>query len=223
MSSLEALAQQISDLEQASGGPLPGALLNARSLLRRARQQRPVVQARLAERIAADLARAAEAGVRPSMVGTGDADPTPRYRSPRLLAELRGVLDSPEGGHGAAHSVSPPLDQQELTLLGGDAAGEKGPPLRRELRALRLLRGRQREVAIQQRLADAIANAPEAPGPLNPQMLAIRALSAMRDYSPEYAKHFVAYLDTLMWLEGQAPDGDAAKGKARKPARRKSR
>lgn len=215
MSSLEALAQQISDLEQAHAGPLPGVLLNARSLLRRARQQRPVVQARLAERIAADLAAAA--------AGAKSTKPLPQYRSPRLLAELRGVLDSPEGGHGAAHSVSPPRDQQELTLMGGDAGGEKGPALRRELRALRLLRGRQREVAIQQRLADAIANAPEAPGPLNPQMLAIRALSAMRDYSPEYAKHFVAYLDTLMWLEAQAPDSGVAKGKTRKPARRKNR
>ena len=91
------------------------------------------------------------------------------------------------------------------------------PP--KELRALRQLRSRQRHQDIEQRIDQAIQNAPQDPGPLNPQMLAIRSLTNMRERSPAYLKQFVGYLDTLLWLEAQLPgeeSGKAGKGKRRK-------
>ena len=52
-------------------------------------------------------------------------------------------------------------------------------------------------------------------------MLAIRALTNMRERSPAYLKQFVGYLDTLMWLEAQSATDDSGKAKARKQSRRK--
>ncbi len=42
---------------------------------------------------------------------------------------------------------------------------------------------------------------PEDAGPLNPQKLIVKSLSSMRDLSPHYLNRFVAYIDTLLWLE----------------------
>lgn len=78
---------------------------------------------------------------------------------------------------------------------------ELGAP--RELRALGLLRQHQWQRDIAQRIARAIDSAPEDPGPLNPRMLAIRSLTAMGERSPDYQRRFVAWLDTLVWLEEQ--------------------
>ena len=50
-------------------------------------------------------------------------------------------------------------------------------------------------------MAQAIAQGPESPGPLNPQMLMIRSLTTLRDFSPAYSNRFVSYLDTLLWLD----------------------
>ncbi|MDH4040450.1 MAG: DUF2894 domain-containing protein [Gammaproteobacteria bacterium] len=62
-----------------------------------------------------------------------------------------------------------------------------------------------RDVLQQQRADKLVARAQlEAPadsGPLNPQKLVIRSLSAMREISPRYLARFVSYVDTLFWLE----------------------
>jgi hypothetical protein len=51
------------------------------------------------------------------------------------------------------------------------------------------------------RVKRAISEGPEAPGPLNPQALVIRSLATLRELSPDYLSRFVAYADTLLWLE----------------------
>ena len=51
----------------------------------------------------------------------------------------------------------------------------------------------------------AALEAPAEPGPLNPQMLALRSLEVMRELSPAYLNRFVNYIDTLLWLQ-QARD-----------------
>lgn len=73
----------------------------------------------------------------------------------------------------------------------------------RELRALGQLRRHQWQRDIELRIHQAMDNAPEDPGPLNPRMLALRSLSAAGERSPAYLRHIVAYLDTLVWLEAQ--------------------
>ena len=50
-------------------------------------------------------------------------------------------------------------------------------------------------------LERAINKLPENPGPHNPQMLAIRALKTMQDRSPQYARRFARYVETLVWLD----------------------
>ena len=60
--------------------------------------------------------------------------------------------------------------------------------------------------ALQRQHADklvtqAIMDAPESAGPLNPQKLALRSLAIMREESPEYLARFVSYVDTVFWLE----------------------
>jgi len=53
-------------------------------------------------------------------------------------------------------------------------------------------------------IARAIDEGPENPGPLNPQMLAIRSLTQMRDLSPTYLRRFAGQIETLLWLEKNA-------------------
>lgn len=50
----------------------------------------------------------------------------------------------------------------------------------------------------------AIEQSPENPGPLNPDMLSIKALKLLRDLSPQYLNRFVAYIDSLIWIEEAA-------------------
>ena len=50
-------------------------------------------------------------------------------------------------------------------------------------------------------LRQAQARVPDNAGPLNSNSLAHRALMLMRERSPEYLQHFLAYVDTLSWLE----------------------
>lgn len=50
-------------------------------------------------------------------------------------------------------------------------------------------------------VTQAIREIPEGAGPLNSQKLIVQSLSSMRDLSPHYLNRFVAYIDTLLWLE----------------------
>lgn len=88
----------------------------------------------------------------------------------------------------------------------------------RELKSVRLFRESWAKLSYEKLVTRAIREAPENPGPLNPQMLVIRSLSTMRDLSPEYLNRFVSYIDTLLWLE-QA-DGKAKPAKSKKTGRK---
>lgn len=64
----------------------------------------------------------------------------------------------------------------------------------------------------------------EDAGPLHSSVLTYRAMMLMREVSPEYLQHFIAYTDVLTWMEqlgGSAvADGDAdGVAGVRKPAR----
>lgn len=57
------------------------------------------------------------------------------------------------------------------------------------------------EVRTESQLRQALTPAPADAGPLNSASLVHRALTRMRDVSPEYLEHFVAYVDALSALE----------------------
>lgn len=87
-----------------------------------------------------------------------------------------------------------------------------------ELKSIRLFRDSWQKRNSNKRVTQAIKNGPENPGPLNPQMLIIRALATMRDLSPNYLSQFVSYADTLLWLEqadGKPEPDKAQKGRSK--------
>lgn len=74
-----------------------------------------------------------------------------------------------------------------------------------------------------QRLAQSLSTLPENAGPLNSHQLVHRALSLMRELSPEYLDRFVGYVDTLLWLEPNHAGAIDAKAAAKPEQARKPR
>jgi hypothetical protein len=54
---------------------------------------------------------------------------------------------------------------------------------------------------------------------LNAQALVVRSLEMMQEISPGYTQRFVAYMDTLLWLQRAAVSVDGKK----KPGRKRRR
>lgn len=84
-----------------------------------------------------------------------------------------------------------------------DAVPSEGAPLpaRAESPVFDDLRQVCAEIRTQSQLRQALAPAPADTGPLNSASLVHRALTRMRDLSPDYLEHFVAYVDALSGLE----------------------
>lgn len=141
----------------------------------------------------------------------------------RLLA-LQAALDAvPEPGATACRGMpaagprSSPLAELLARLAQPGGAGtppghalQTQPP--RELKALRDYRSTWSQLAVEQRVHQALARVPANAGPLNTQRLVHQALTALRDASPAYLHRLVAQVEALLWLEqlGQgAPAGPA--------------
>jgi len=111
-----------------------------------------------------------------------------------------------ESSQGAAFDEY--LQQQESNILEsmvGEAEGVKAAAVAPALiRANRYLRHRQLQQSASRLVDVAIDCAPDNPGPLNPEMLSIKSLKLMRDLSPQYLNRFVAYIDSLLWIEESA-------------------
>ena len=103
------------------------------------------------------------------------------------------------------------------------ASGESNVNGVRELKSLRLFRAACVEHDANKLVTQAIKNGPKTPGPLNSHALAVKSLTKLRELSPEYLQHFIAYADTLLWLdENGESSGDntsaAARGKNKSKA-----
>lgn len=68
-------------------------------------------------------------------------------------------------------------------------------------------------IAAEQQVVQALHRGPENAGPLNAHKLVLRSLSLMRSLSTDYLRHFMAHMDTLMWLDqaGHKPPSRAAR------------
>lgn len=117
--------------------------------------------------------------------GPQDARQQPRERS--ALAEL---VD-----HAAQNSPLP----AGMQAMPADATPGHAPAL--ELKTLRYFRSTWSKLSADLRLTQSLAKVPENAGPLNSHHLVHRALTLMRDLSPEYLNHFMSYVDTLSWVE----------------------
>lgn len=145
---------------------------------------RPLLETRLAQALDAYAARCDDmpgpAGLPP--------EPSPQTAAPSPLAEL------------LAHLAR----QNRAAFAGPQPAGTAAAPA--ELKALSVFRESWSKLRVDQQFHQALADEPENAGPLNSHLLVLRALRRMRDISPGYLKHFMAYADALLWLE-QADGG----------------
>ena len=126
-----------------------------------------------------------------------------------LTARLNRQCPSGEGAAGQTPSLEEALREQDTLLLtqgrpAGNDAARAGLPTAvaiGELKSSRSFRQLQSRINAEKTAAQALADEAEDAGPLNPQRLVIRSLTAMQELSPQYLNRFVAYIDTLLWLE----------------------
>lgn len=82
-------------------------------------------------------------------------------------------------------------------------------------------------VSVEQQFRQSLERVPENAGPLNTDHLVHRALSLMRETSPDYLRHFLSYVEGMAWLEqlsaAAAAQKEAARAAARKSTRGKAR
>ena len=113
--------------------------------------------------------------------------------------------------HAARQKPSPVLgtpDKPRGALA--DKPSATPPP---EAKTLEFFKRTWSRLSADQRLAQSRATLPDNAGPLNSHHLVHRSLTLMRELSPEYLEHFVAYVDALQWLE-QSNEAAAAEPRA---------
>lgn len=191
----------------------------ATALQERSARERPAVARRL-------LARVAESSAQPPDMPLRS---TVRESEPGPLAMLTSLLAA-SWEDTAADQTPTTFDevlQHELASLlrelGEDelpARAASAPSRVKELTAVRGFRESWLKRIFDKRVAQAIREGPENPGPLNPDMLLVKSLSAMRALSPHYLYRYLAWLDTLLWLEkaGETLPGSAGGGSASQQA-----
>lgn len=130
-----------------------------------------------------------------------------------------------ENSRGAAFDEF--LQQQENNILQamvGDSNEADTVALAPALtRANRYLRHRQLHSSATRLVDVAIEHGPENPGPLNPEMLSIKSLKLMRDLSPQYLNRFVAFIDSLLWIEESVASSAGPKTQSKTKVKSKSK
>jgi hypothetical protein len=182
------------------------------ALASRAHRAREPIGERLTKKSALSLREYLNDNSEPRARDQGDSVVSFASATVTALHALRRDLDRSQLDAGSGTSdFELQLQAQEGELLQGglftsvdddvDANSSHEDSAARPLKASQTMRVHQQRRAAEKRIELAIAEGPESPGPLNPQMLAIKALTIMRDISPEYINRYVSYLDTLFWVE----------------------
>ncbi|TSD58861.1 DUF2894 domain-containing protein [Variovorax sp. KBS0712] len=92
-----------------------------------------------------------------------------------------------------------------------------------ELKTLSYFRGTWSKLAADQRVTQSLAKVPKNAGPLNTHHLVQRALTLMRDLSPQYLQRFMAHVDALLWIEQVNAAAEAARVARTESPRKSSR
>ena len=209
--SLETLQAQLLALREsgmAQRDPLQWCYLQA--LCQRSQAAAPALQALLLGRLAQAISQAqdrltslppdaARPAARPAQVGPARSPAAAAPVSP--LAELNHYLR---------------MQQSAQAPLTAAAAADNAP----DMKSVQRFRELWSHIAAEQQVNRALDHAPENAGPLNSQRLVLRSLELMRELAPDYLRRFVAYADTLLWLEQAqqqltAPEGKAATRRVR--------
>ncbi len=88
-----------------------------------------------------------------------------------------------------------------------------------DLRSVRGFSNVWTKIAADQQVAQAIDRGPDNAGPLNSHRLMLRSLALMRSLSPDYLGHFLAQMDTLLWLDQINQQTSLKDGKSKRPSR----
>ncbi|EGG95574.1 hypothetical protein IMCC1989_1540 [gamma proteobacterium IMCC1989] len=114
------------------------------------------------------------------------------------------IADAVEKGD-TAIKFAEQLSQQEQVLLNNKAQkSTRSTPLPR-LKAGVAYQQFQHQQRVDQFIDSAFNETPENPGPLNPEILAIKLLRQINDLSPAYISRYVGYFETLQWLAQEIP------------------
>jgi hypothetical protein len=227
------LLQQVESLKQ-QGGSLhdPVRFCFIESMIHRSLEHRENVRDRLLKKaqLALDEYRATFAALITEPSGTAASAPPQREPSSvvLVLSSLRQVLagdviDNAVSGSGSSDTIVDTVDntvdgravisfaeqliQQEQLLLSGDKAQKNThstAPLPK-LKAGVAYQQFQHQQRVDHFIDSAFNETPETPGPLNPEILAIKLLRQINDLSPTYISRYVGYFETLQWLAQEAP------------------
>ncbi|MGK6307849.1 DUF2894 domain-containing protein [Variovorax sp. DT-64] len=152
-----------------------------------------------------DLEKRRDAPVAPAALKRDD---------PPDASPLAGLLD-----HIARHAAP----EGEAPSAGEAVPGLPAAP--GELKTLGYFRSTWSRLSADRRLTQALAAVPENAGPLNSHQLVHRALTLMRELSPEYLHRFMSHVDALLWLDranagSASPAAEASRTDGRKKGAR---
>ena len=154
----------------------------------------------------------------------------------RILDEkLSALLDAWAPGRGktepcsdnAGGTTSPPVPARGmlgelLEQLAGPAGAREATadapaaaPSFPELAALDEFRQTWSALRTESQLRQSLQQAPVDAGPLNSATLVHRSIALMRELSPEYLQHFLAYADVLSWMDQTRATAPTAPAKPR--------
>ena len=121
------------------------------------------------------------------------------------LRQLREQLDRDHDLLGPSESGFDSLlreqEAQILSILAAEGGSSTVSAPVMELRSARHFREGLVKIGVEQAVNSSAERAHPESGPLNPEKLVVHSLAAMRELSPRYLSRFVAYVDTLFWLE----------------------
>lgn len=139
----------------------------------------------------------------------------------RMLGEAAGcTAHDAHAPDAAPRSALGALVETMHARLDADAAAPVRYP---ELAALARFQSLWSTLRTGRQVRTSLAQAPTGAGPLNSAALAHRALTLMGGLSPEYLRQFLAYVDTLSWLESLQDTGVLTGREAAPPAGAKPR
>ena len=101
---------------------------------------------------------------------------------------------------GAADETSPASTDAVRDAVAGSQGSSSPHPVLVELRTLQQDRSEWKRLHVQQLLARSLAQVPDNPGPLNSQLLLLRALQRLQTLSSGYLEAFISQVETLQWL-----------------------
>lgn len=142
---------------------------------------------------------------------------------PPTATSTRGTDESPLRQLLEQFANAPRLGASPHPVATAQAGATRAPTPAAELTPMPLLDEFQQlwsRIRIDSLLRQCLDGLPEDAGPLHSSVLSYRAMALMREISPGYLQHFIAYADALTWLEQLVASADAnGPTSTRKPAR----